>query len=66
MLLISHIKMYYMYTIYLYRIIAVTKVKTEMIANIAASLTRRAAILAMMYTETNKTGVIALIGHMIM
>lgn len=59
--------MYYMYTIYLYRIIAVTKVKTEMIAsNIAVSLTGRAAILAMMYTETNKTGVIALIGHRIM
>jgi len=44
-----------------YRITAVSKVETEIIASIAASQTGRAVILVIMYVEIFKTGTIFII-----
>jgi hypothetical protein len=48
-----------------YRITAVLKVETDIIASIAASLTGRAMILVIMYVEIFRTGVIVFIGNVI-
>jgi len=45
-----------------YRITTALKIKTNIIAGIAASLTGRAVILVIMYVENFKTGVIGFIG----
>jgi hypothetical protein len=48
-----------------YRITAVLKVETDIIASISASLTGRAVILVIMYVEIFRTGVIVFIGNVI-
>jgi hypothetical protein len=48
-----------------YRITAVLKVETDIIASISVSLTGRAVILVIMYVEIFRTGVIVFIGNVI-
>ena len=47
----------------IYKITAVMKVKTDIIANIPASLIGRAVILVIMYVKTFKSDVIVYIGY---
>jgi len=54
---------YYFQKDVIYRITAVMKVKTDIIANIPANLIGRAVILLIMYVKTFKSDVIVCIGY---